>query len=646
MSFLLPLALLGLLTLPVILLLHLLRNRREQLIISSLPLWLGLQQKRHGALPRYIPLSLMLLLQLLVATGLTLALARPALSFLLDRPQQTIFILDMTTSMMAEDVSLASNPTEGKRRFDVARQIIQTHLQAMADKDTLAVISLDPRPQILLTAGGQQKMQALLTLDNLVPGATGLDLPAALTLANGLIDQGDRRRQIIILTDGTYPVERDALPAMLAPVTWQIISARPEPGGRVPNQALLNVSARTLPDGRHRLFARLINYDHAPVNRTLRVSVDERTFDEMTIQLEPQQEAAYVWTLPASAETTTVEIVEPDVLPLDQRAELLLTGMSHYRVLLVSDTPDILARALAVQPGVDLTVDSLAMAGHDPVGFDLVVFEGIPPELTAWPGGNLLIVNPPLGHPLLPAQNFARNLRPDLGTVSPLLAGIDLSGVYFSRVPQLILPDWAEADLWAISPATDQPANTTPPLIFHGSVENSRLVVWAFDLAESNLPARLALPLLTANTLSTLLSPSPPPVVSVGEPVWLGGRFSVQLPDGRRLFLSTAALKSPALKRQTGEVFSRTKQPGIYRIYNDNDTLVAGFAVQAGSALESNLATQVQPDILDMTGWPEGDNRHEAETANPQIAYHEFWPWLAGLAMIVVMVEGWLAWRR
>jgi hypothetical protein len=82
MSLLLPRALLGLLALPLILLLHLLRHRREQQSISSLQLWRGLQREGRGRLPRTIPPSLMLLFQLLVAAAITFALARPVLSFL------------------------------------------------------------------------------------------------------------------------------------------------------------------------------------------------------------------------------------------------------------------------------------------------------------------------------------------------------------------------------------------------------------------------------------------------------------------------------------------------------------------------------------------------------------------------------------
>ncbi len=640
MSFLLPIAALGLLTLPIILILHLLRNRRQQLPIPSLELWRGLQQKKHGALPRSIPPSLMLMLQLLIATALTLALAQPVFSFLLDQPRQLIFILDTTTSMMAEDGSL--NPGQN-RRFDIARQVIQEQLQALSDQDTFAVIGLNAQPEILLSGNAEQMTQALLALDNLVPGATGLDLPAALTLANGLVDP-NRQNQIIVLTDGSYTLEASALPPIMAPIEWQIIPSS-SASRRLPassNQALLNVSARTWPDGRHRLFARVINYSDETVARTMRVLMGKRLFDETTVQLEPQAETARVWILPESAETATVEIVEPDALPLDNRAELLLLDTARYRVLLVSEAPETLARALEAQPGVELTIDAPSARTHDSGDFDLTVFEGrgLPIDLTTWPKGNIWVVSPPLGHPLLPAENYTRNLRPDPTTASTLLTAVDLSGVYFNRVHQLTLPPWANVDLTTASAPTsgqgEASINPGQPLIFHGSVGDSRLVVWAFDLAASNLPARLALPLLTANTLQTLLSPAPQSVVPLGEPVPINGNFSVEIPGGRHLF--------PTLEeKREGKVFAHTQQPGLYKIYNDQNEWVAGFAVHAGSALESNLTVQLQPSTFNSLREPAS---RTFNTPPPQTEYYDFWPWLAGLVLTVVIIEGWLAWRK
>jgi hypothetical protein len=233
-----------------------------------------------------------------------------------------------------------------------------------------------------------------------------------------------------------------------------------------------------------------------------------------------------------------------------------------------------------------------------------------------------------LGHPLLPADNFSRNLRPDSTTASALLAGADLSGVYFNRVLQITLPKWVEVDLRA---AAGSAGALGQPLIFHGATRNSRLVVWAFDLAASNLPARLALPLLTANTLQTLLSPAPQPVVLVGEPVLINGNFSLEVPGGRRL-------SSLETEGRNG-MFSHTKLPGLYKIYNDQGNFVAGFAVHAGSALESNLTPQLQPSTFNL-------QPATVNTLPPEIEYYEIWPWLAGFVVAVVMLEGWLAWRK
>ncbi|MBN1219651.1 MAG: BatA and WFA domain-containing protein [Anaerolineae bacterium] len=632
MTLLAPLALLGTLTLPIIILLHLLSTRRKPLLVSSMRLWDGLQQKKQGVVPRYIPISLMLILQLGVATALTLALARPAFSFLLHQPQHVIFILDTTTSMAAQDAGQSAS------RFDLARQVIQNRIQEMYDNDSLVVIGLNRRPEIILNLDGQQKAQAQAALDPLTPGATGLDLPAALSLANGLVNP-NRETQITVLTDGNYSLEADDLPPMQLPVTWQFIP--PEPSA--PNQALLNVSAQTWPDGRHRLFARVVNYSDTPVNRTLQILVNGQPAGQSTVALGPHAETTRAWTLPPATQTAAVELIESDALPLDNRSELFLTGAMQRQTLLVSDVPEpqdkALARALEAQ-GVELTIaDTASLNRYELTDFDLVVFDGLPLNLTWWPEGNLLVVNPPLDHELLPAGYFAYDVRPDDVTASDLLTGIDWSGVFFGQVPNVTLPNWIEPDLMSF-PLTeknlagqvlDSQNVDRLPLIFHGATGHSRIVAWAFNLNESNLAGRLALPLLTANAMSYLLAASDTAAVALGEPVLLDQNLSVETPDGRRLFLP-----SPAQDERSK--FTQTTQPGLYKIFNESDRLAGAFAVQAGSALESNLTARFAPEIL--TGL------ETTATTSPEKEYFELWPWLVGLVLVVVGVEGWLAWRR
>ncbi len=635
MSFLLPAALLGLLTIPLILLLHILRNRRKEIPISSLRLWRDLEQRKHGALPRGIPLTLMLLLQLIIAAAITLALAQPASSFLLDQPQRTIFVLDTSTSMTAIDVpKTATGQTQS--RFEVARNTINDYISAMGENDSVAVVLLSSNPQLLLVAEAEEKEAAWRILDKLTPGGNGVNLAAALTLTTGLIDP-QQKNEIVLLTDANYPLDSSILPDVLASLTWHLI---PADLAASDNQALFDVSTRRMADGRYRIFARVVNYSDQPVNQTLRLTIDDLVSNEDPLEIAPQSDILRAWTLSAQAETASLEIIEPDALSLDNRADLLLLDSVQHQVLLISDKPEILIKTLAVQPGVELTVVPSIANDYTFADYDLIVFDGLPLALTTWPVGNVLVVNPPLGHPLLPADNYARDLRPDPETASALLTDMDLSGVFFSRVPRVIEPEWATVDLRSINSEADNSeankgkAEPTLSLILHGEINNSQIMVWAFDLEASNLPARLALPLLTANTLSALLAPSPPATIALGDSLEIPGNFSVETPDNHRLFLNSTPSSN------SDPIFSQTKKPGLYKIYNKNDVPVAGFAVHAASSQESNLQQRFQPDTLtplDAAALPVPDL---------EIAFKEFWPWLAGLALIIVVFEGWFAWRR
>lgn len=660
MNLLAPLALLGLIAIPVIILLHLLRTRRRPMLISNLNLWLGLQQKKQAVMPRYIPFTLLLLLQLCVAGGLALALARPALSFLVRQPQHTTLILDTTTSMVAQDAGASGQTT----RFDEARSIAQSHLQDMTEKDTFALISLNRYPEVLLAGDSQGVPAALTELDALLPGGAGLDLPAALTLANGLVDP-DRQNQIIVLTDGNYKVEAGELPLMKVPLTWHFIP----PQNSTENQALLNVSAQTWPDGRHRLFARLINYAETAANRTLRLSVNDEPAQEISVDLGPGAESARAWTLPDSAETVTVEIVEPDALLPDNRAELFLTAPSQYQVLLVSDAPEpessALAKALEAQ-GVQLTIESPDYWDNNISDNNLIVFDGWLPQ--DWPTGNILLVNPPLNkddeaeQKLLRVEDIEANrlrpVEPITPTIESTIVDIELSGVFFEQVPYVTPIDWnnknidlestilltktrTHTDTQLTSPQVNQESESTnsdeedieyPSLIIRGNKGDSQIVIWAFNLDEGNLAGRPALPLLIANTLSTFqFSASDSKVFPVGEPILIGDNFTIETPAGRRLMMPSGSANGLS-------AFTRTQEPGLYRVYNQEGRLAGGFGLHAGSALESNLTAQFTPESLVEV--------NPAATVEPDPVYYEFWPWLAGLAVILVTIEGWLAWRK
>jgi hypothetical protein len=117
-----------------------------------------------------------------------------------------------------------------------------------------------------------------------------------------------------------------------------------------------------------------------------------------------------------------------------------------------------------------------------------------------------LIVMPPRDSTLMPVIGTQRDLR---ATVVPdtRFSRIDLRSILFSRVTQVTPAAWAD-----VSVAADD-----VPLVLTGVFEDHPRTVWTFDVSQSNLAGRLAFPLLTAASLSTLL-PQSGDALRVGDP--------------------------------------------------------------------------------------------------------------------------------
>ena len=105
MSFLNPAAFLFLLSLPLILLFHLLRIRRQEVAVSSTRFWSEAQRDQRASAPfRRFRMNLLFLLQVLAVLALTAALARPYRTVELHGDERTVLVLDTSASMKAEDV--------------------------------------------------------------------------------------------------------------------------------------------------------------------------------------------------------------------------------------------------------------------------------------------------------------------------------------------------------------------------------------------------------------------------------------------------------------------------------------------------------------------------------------------------------------
>ncbi|HEU5393578.1 MAG TPA: BatA domain-containing protein, partial [Candidatus Methylomirabilis sp.] len=105
MTFLNPAAFLLLLTIPLVILFHLLKIRRQQAVVSSTLLWADNLRDLEASAPfRRLKPNLLLLLQILAILLLALALAKRVRTVLATGYERNVLILDVSASLQVRDL--------------------------------------------------------------------------------------------------------------------------------------------------------------------------------------------------------------------------------------------------------------------------------------------------------------------------------------------------------------------------------------------------------------------------------------------------------------------------------------------------------------------------------------------------------------
>ncbi|HEU0113844.1 MAG TPA: VWA domain-containing protein, partial [Thermomicrobiales bacterium] len=508
MSLLVPLGLLALLSLPVIVVLHMRNVTPQPRPIPSLRFWLAAEPRTTEQTRfRRPPITLLLILQLLIAAALALALARPATSqamaalglSLRSEPRHLILLIDGSTSMSALDTP------DGRSRFEAARTEALRELADLREGDVASVLVLGTRT-LSFSATDAASLGALRDrIAAVTPPGGRADLDAALALAHDLLLPGLDDR-VSIVTDGAVAADPGTADRLGAPVELHLVGSAAT-GAAAPNAAVVDLASRADPDhpAQRQLYARLLNFGPDAVTAPVTLSGDGLEVSRQTVTLPPNGGSTELtWALPQGAQRVSVRLEANDALPADNTASLVVQGAAGnlgLDILLVSDAPAALQRALAALPGAEVTsvpTDGFASAtaGH---AYDLLVFDRTaPPDAAAQPAAPMLFVDPPAGGPFATNGVMTDPTVDRLRAQDPLLQGVDLAGATFGAAPIYQL-DRGEDEVVGASQG---------PLVFRGRVGPQPAIVLAFDLTQSNLPQRVAFPILIANAVGEL-APNP-----------------------------------------------------------------------------------------------------------------------------------------
>ncbi len=626
MSFLTPLAFLGLLLAIPIVLLYMLRLRRREVVISSTFLWRQILQDKEANTPwQRLRRNLLLLLQLIILALMVLALARPYVAVPAVSSGQTALLIDASASMNAADV-------EGGTRFEAAKTQARAIVDTLNAGASATVIRVGEQPEVL-TPYTTDREALRAAIDGAQAGTGRADWLAALTLASAG-GAGAEDFAVVLLTDGGVG-EADNLPSISIPGAVRFVQV----GQSSENVALTALAARALPGQAPQLFAQITNYGavDAEVIFSLRVDGDNVPLvsERYTVPANsalPVVSAAVITedvrTVQASI-TLSVNSAARDFLPDDNTAWAVNALPISRRILLITEGNRFLEQIFASFNGVEVvrTTPERPLPSR---AYDLYVFDGVQPAAIP-PTGDVFFVNPPASNALLSVGEVVESVG-DIRTESgdARLAFVDFDNVNILKYRQVqAVGGWADALIRAGDDA----------LLLVGETGGRQAAALSFDLRDSDLPLQIAYPVLMSNLLDWF---APGGIITSGTSVTVGAPVTLNPPldaDTVRVTLPNGETREQRIDRDT-LIYTDTAQAGLYRV----EALGGGQFITA-QQFAVNVFLPQDSDITPREVTFGGQAVTQGAEADESLGQVEFW-WLFALLALAFLLIEWIVYYR
>ena len=607
MTFANPVALLTLLTIPLLLLLRSARQPRQKYLVSSLLLWeSGAPPRPSWAFLRRLPVDLLLLLQILFLLCAGLALARPELTWSQRGVQRVAFVLDTSASMQATD----AYPS----RFHAAIAEALAVLDGLQPGREALVMEAGVRPVVHqpFTADRERVRTALARLT----AQDGRGTPAeALALLDTIVRGAPV--EVHLFTDGAY----DRL-LWIPQESQVVVSHRVGTRSRNVGITAFRIRQSYYAPSRYELFIAMVNTAAETMNfpltltgagtllHTEHVSLPARTRRGLVIPLFHQGGGVIEGRLEAE-----------DDLDTDNRVWAVIPPPRTLKVLLVSHGNLFLEKALTADPHLEVTAVEpeafpAARAGHDVVVLDNYSPSSIPP-------GRYLLVRSVPGNVPIEVLGAVRGPRiVDWDRAHPVMRYLDFSQVVIEAA--LRVRPMAGSHTLLESPLT--------PLAVAIHEGGYRLVFLGFDPVKSDLPLRAAFPLFVSNALRWLY-PTRIDDVALGGAVGTPLRVTVD-PTLEQVTLRSVEGEERPVPILDGRAYLPTlARAGVYEM--------RGGSWRGQIAL--NVMDEAESDLTPRASLPAQEARDAAEAF---AATWALWHLLLVLALSMLGLECVLAYRR
>ncbi|ADQ06261.1 conserved hypothetical protein [Caldicellulosiruptor hydrothermalis 108] len=507
MRFTQPLYLLFLLSIPVLVVLYMIRPKYKKVVISSTYLWERLKKQKRVSKPaQKLRLSLLLILGILTLAAFSLNLAGPYIS-ITDTKKKVIFAFDVGSTM---NCFTHDNKTYLEKSKEIARSILDTlpkgsKVSIVTFSDSIEVLAKDVSPSFAKSSIGK-----------VLPTYYVTNLKESINVISKLFDAS--RYTLFLFTDKKVKLQ-DNIQVFEFPKLDD-------------NVSIDNVSLSTFSDG----FDAAVEVTNRGIKRAsfeIELFADQKLVGAKSMMLLPKQSESVIFEkIKGNYKVVWARINYPDRLREDNIFwTILAPPPTKKKVLYVGKGNFFLEKAFSAFDDVELY--KLQDVKNVADGFDIYVFDSVVPKRLPKKGGVIFI--------LQKGKDVSQLLEVSIGNKK------DIEG--YARFVESTISQNIDGMEFAVQKAISiddkkfEPVAKVngKPVISFGVVKNLPTVLIGFAIDDSDLPLKVSFPILITNIKNNFVRGNQPfekMTFYPGEEIkvfsYTDGKAEIILPNSKR----------------------------------------------------------------------------------------------------------------
>lgn len=549
MEFLNKIAFIGLLSIPLIVVMYLFKQKNKETFVSSLYLWnMAAEQNQSQKSFQKIRKNLLMILQIITALFLVFAIAKPYI-MANTNIENYIILIDASMSMQSID--------EKPNRFEVAKEYAKQLIEGSAPNSKFSLILMSDEPYIAVNQSND-KNSVLSKIKELNCTNGNIDYDSVGNLLNMIYEK--EPSNVYLLSDDIYKSD----------ISIQNILI----GKSIANTAITTL-LHNIDGDRIVTLVKVKNYSNEKTNKTVNLYVDNKIHDYKEIELDSNEEKSIFFTdIPIGSDEIKAVMSPEDSLTIDDVRYDVVNKYENKKVFLATSQNIFIENALSVMPDIELFKGDI---DNNLSGYGLYVFDGIFPDKMP-NDGHILIFNPPVGNNFIKTENETEISNIYLKE-SKLLNFIYDMKFDILKSKTITTPSWGYEVL----------SSNETPLIISGEIGSQKVLVCGFELHNTDLPLKKEFPIFIYNLIKWFI----PNNIVDSENIVIGDKIEFNiLPEAKGVRvvspnneITEIAPPFPPLQ------FENFNLNGVYILEQDTEKegIYSKFAVNPKVLEESNL---------------------------------------------------------